>query len=299
LQKSQVNGDPFFTLTQNALTDSTYLDYLRSMYGEKIYIPSNEDSQQCFKDYSEDAQKRLQNHQLKPGEDVRRDSNGKVQVSGQIAVMEINGRLVKVIFDKNPDREFYIEESFPLDWMYSYLEPHGLIMKINRQPLEEMSDEIVRRDHEYWSKYVTPMIGDWLNDDTSVEDVAVFAEKMYLKRDFNGFKGDPHFLQSTDAQKMFSKLRSSIAGVYAWRVEHAANPLEKERMIHEADFAFRQAFVLCPYSPEAVFRYVSFLMGQKRSSDAILVASTCLDLDPGNVQVENLVSQLKRIESTK
>ena len=97
---------------------------------------------------------RLQNHQLKPGEDVKMDADGKIQVSGQVAVMEINGLLAKIIFDKNPDREFYIEESFPLDWMYPYLEPHGLILKINRQPLAELSDEIVERDHDYWAKLV-------------------------------------------------------------------------------------------------------------------------------------------------
>ena len=69
-------------------------------------------------------------------------------------VIGIRELLTKTIFDKNPDREFYVEESFPLDWMYPYLEPHGLIMKINRQPLPEMSDEIVQRDRDYWTKYI-------------------------------------------------------------------------------------------------------------------------------------------------
>jgi len=96
-----------------------------------------------------DAVQRLHNHQLKPGEDVK-ETDGRLQVSGQVAVMTINGLLAKIIFDKNPNREFYIEESFPLDWMYPYLEPHGLIMKINRQPPSELSDEIIRRDHDYW-----------------------------------------------------------------------------------------------------------------------------------------------------
>src|SRR5580658_963608 len=32
MQNSQATGDPFFTLTQNALADGTYLDYLRSIY---------------------------------------------------------------------------------------------------------------------------------------------------------------------------------------------------------------------------------------------------------------------------
>ena len=52
MQKSQVKGDPFFTVTQNALADGTYLDYLRSMYGGKIYVPTAEDSQKCFQDYT-------------------------------------------------------------------------------------------------------------------------------------------------------------------------------------------------------------------------------------------------------
>ena len=120
--------------------------------------------------------------------------------------MEINGLLAKIVFDQNSNREFYVEESFPLDWMYPYLEPHGLIMKINRQPLTEMSDEIVQRDHDYWTKYIAPMVGDWLNTDTSVEEVAAFAEKVYVKKDFSGFKGDPRFIQNSDSQKMFSKL---------------------------------------------------------------------------------------------
>ena len=84
-----------------------------------------------------DAQRRLAENKLKPGEDVK-IVDDRVQVSGPVAVMSINGLIAKVIFDRNPDREFYIEESFALDWMYPYLEPHGLIMKLNRQPLAQL-----------------------------------------------------------------------------------------------------------------------------------------------------------------
>ena len=59
-----------------------------------------------------DAHRRSQLGQLKYGEDVK-ESGGKVQVSGQVAVMQINGLLTKVIFDKNPENEFFVEESFP------------------------------------------------------------------------------------------------------------------------------------------------------------------------------------------
>jgi hypothetical protein len=298
LCKSQVNADPFFVLTQNALADGGYLAYLRGMYGDKIYIPTDTDSQQCFADYTADAQRRSQQQKLQPGESFKM-VNGKAQISGQIAVMNINGLLTKVIFDKNPGHEFYIEESFPLDWMYPHLEPHGLIMKINRQPLAELSDDIVSQDHDYWTKYMTPMIGGWLNDDTPVSAVAAFAEKVYLRRDLSGFTGDPRFVQSDFSYKAFSKLRSSIAGIYAWRLDQATGEAEKNRMARAADFAYRQAWALCPTSPEVVFRYINFLIKQKRNSDALLVASTCLKLDPTNAQIKNLVSQLQQISGAK
>ena len=299
LCKSQVNADPFYTVTQNALADGGYLAYLRGMYGEKIYILTTNDSQRCFQEYMDDAQKRMQNHQLKPGENVQVGANGKINISGQVAVMNINGLLAKTIFDKTPDHEFYVEESFPLDWMYPHLEPHGLIMKINRQPLSELSDDIVSQDHDYWTKYLTPMIGGWLNDDTPVSDVAAFAEKAHLRHDLSGFTGDPRFVKSDYSCRTFSKLRSSIAGIYMWRLDQAAGEEEKDRMARAADFAFRQAWALCPTSPEAVFRYINFLLKQKRSSDALLVASTCQKLDPNNVQIKNLVSQLQRIGGAK
>src|SRR6266581_9539960 len=70
LQKSQVQAEPFFTLTQGRLPDARYLEYLRGMYGAKIYTPTDEDLKKCWQDYTEDAARRLSKNQLKPGEDV-------------------------------------------------------------------------------------------------------------------------------------------------------------------------------------------------------------------------------------
>jgi Tetratricopeptide repeat len=295
MQKSQINGDPFFTLTQNALADGTYLDYLRSTYGDKIYIPTAEDSQECFNDYYADIQVRMRNNQLQPGEDVTTDPNtGKIQVTGQVAVMQINALLVKIIFDHDPNREFYIEESFPLAWMYPYLEPHGLIFKLNHEPLAQLSDDTVQRDHDFWVKTVSPMIGDWLNNETSVKDISVFAERVFHQHDLSHFTGDPNFVQNSYSCRMFSKERSSSGGLYAWRVQHAADPAEKQRMYDEADFAFRQSWALYPDSPEVVFRYVQFLMQTNRIDDALIVARTSLSLDPDNRALSDLVRNLER-----
>jgi hypothetical protein len=263
--------------------------------------------------------------------------DGKVQVAGQVAVMNINGLLAKVIFDQNPDREFYVEESFPLDWMYPNLEPHGLILKLNRQPLAQLPEDVSARDHQYWRKVVGDMLGDWLDDKTTVREIADFVDRVYVpkhlkgfpddpglvsqmpmskivewgnrvgvRKDLKGFTGDPRFIQNPFAQQSFSKLRSSIAGVYAWRLNTDTNTTpaayrpksdaEYQRIRQEADLAFRQAFALCPYSPEAVFRYVQSLLQLQRMDDALLVAQTGAKLDPDNRQFRSLVENVKQLK---
>jgi hypothetical protein len=268
----------------------------------EIYIPTAEDSQRCFQEYLGDAQRRLQHdvqfpnepRQIRPGEDVKFTEDGRVQVSGQVAVMAINALLAKVIFDHNRKNEFFVEESLPLEWMYPHLTPHGIIMKVNRQPLAELSEEIVVRDHDFWTQYAERFIGNWLTYETPVRDICAWIEKVYLRRDFGGFTGDLKFVRDDDAQKAFSKLRSSQGGLYSWRINdpNNRNPATQQRMIQEADFALRQAFIFCPYSPEAVFRYANLLFVLGRFDDALLVAQTCLKLDPFNDQVVELVHNI-------
>jgi hypothetical protein len=106
------------------------------MYGSRIRIPTAQDSQQSFQDYLNDALRRKQEGKLKPEEDVRIVS-GRAQVSGTAGVMQFSAMLAYNIFTNNSDREFFLEESHPLDWMYPHLSPHGPILKINRKPLPE------------------------------------------------------------------------------------------------------------------------------------------------------------------
>jgi tetratricopeptide (TPR) repeat protein len=70
----------------------------------------------------------------------------------------------------------------------------------------------------------------------------------------------------------------------------------QQALLKETDFAFKQAFAFCPYSPEAVFRYANFLLGQGRFDDTILIFETCLKLDPFNDQARD---QLNRIRQYK
>jgi hypothetical protein len=80
------------------------------------------------------------------------------------------------------------------------------------------------------------------------------------------------------------------------RTNGSKSPEGQKRMMAEADFAFRQAFALCPYSPEAIFRYVNLLVSGGQIEDAFRVAGTAQFLNPDNSQLENLVSELSRLK---
>jgi thioredoxin-like negative regulator of GroEL len=284
------------------LLEAAYSELPRSVGGvypdREIYTPTPEDGNRCMQEYMRDAAQRIQNHRLKPGENVSYDpASGRMALSGQIAVMAINGLITKVIFDRNPKSEFYVEESLAIDWMYPYLSPFGIIMKINREPVRELTEDMVNRDHEFWSKYSQRLIGNWITYDTPVKDIAAWVEKTYLRRNFNGFTGDRKFVRDDQAQKAFSKLRSAIGGIYLYRVAATVpGTPEHQRAIKEADFAFRQAVALCPYSPEAVGHYINLLVSPEvgRFDDAVLLATTLKKLDPYNGFAIGLVDQVTR-----
>lgn len=173
-----------YLITQNALADNTYMNVMRDLYGDRIWMPSAQDSNQAFQKYIED----IRSGRLPQSAAVNIDKNGRVSVQGVQGVMEINGIICKMIFEANKARhDFYVEESYVIGWMYPYLSPHGLIMKINKEPLPKLTDEMIKNDLDFWNWY------------------------------FNRLMNNPHFLSDVVARKSFSKLRCAIAGLYAYR----------------------------------------------------------------------------------
>jgi hypothetical protein len=296
LSESQTEGLPFFTLTQNQLIDRRYAEYIRLIYGDKLKLPADDDLRKAVREYTQDAEARYKAGKMKPGENFHLTAEGRAQVSGAVAVMGINALLVKQIFEKNPARAFYIEESYPLDWMYPQLEPHGLIMKLDRKPMGRLGEEMVQRDFDFWNRQTADAIGNWLGETNSIRDLCSFCEKVYLRKDFAAFKGDIAFAKSKETQKAFSKLRSSIGGLYAWHFDNDKNADDKQRMKKAAELAFRQAFALCPYSPEGVYRYSQFLMSVQRLDDALLVAQTAARIDPDNDEIGETLKYLHRVK---
>jgi tetratricopeptide (TPR) repeat protein len=159
-----------------------------------------------------------------------------------------------------------------------------------------MTQDIIDKDHAFWSQYSARTVGNWITYDTSISNICAFCEKTYLRHDYSGFTGDRKFMRDDDAQKAFSKLRSSIgSSIYWWRATHPANQAEAQRTMKEAEFALKQAFAYCPYSPEAVFHLMQLLLDPRhtRVDDAIAVLKTCHALDPYNPQITDWISNLE------
>ncbi len=301
-----------YLITQNALADNTYMNVMRDLYGDLIYIPSQQDSNLAFQQYVQD----VQSGKVQAGADVSFEG-GRVQVQGVGGVMMINGILCDMIFKHNKrTNAFYVEESYVIPWMYPYLEPHGLIMKLNTEQVPQLSPETVKNDRAFWDWYTQYLIGTKTNmpdtiktatdvrkalklsDQIEVEplDVAetagqnveatnapakTAAGKMITWR----IGGRPEFFTDVVARKTFSKLRSAIAGIYIAR-----------HMFSEAEYAFKQSIELYPLSPEANFRLADAYMQQLRFTDARKIIENFLSQDTENTKVSSFLDQIKNLE---
>ncbi len=204
-----------YLITQNALADDTYMSVERDLYGDEIWIPSKEDSAEAFNIYVDEVQRGVR----QANGDLRIE-NGRVQVTGALGVMEINGILTKMMFDHDRlHNAFYVEESYVIPWMYPYLSPHGLIMKINAEKTPYDAKRAAQ-DADFWDWYVRRLTKD----------------PMY-RRDFAG-------------QKSFSKLRSAIAGLYnkQGRYREGAQAFREACLLYpispEAGFRYAQECLL-------------------------------------------------------
>ena len=259
------DGERHVVLTQNALADGTYLNYLRFQYADQIAMLTDDESQRAFQEYVADAGKRLQHdqqfpdepRQIKPGEDVKMVDN-KPQVSGQVAVMSINEKLFQMLMDKNPDASFAMEESFPFPSMYANATTLGPVLEMRADGQSVLTAERAAQSVDYWQQAAQQLLS------------------------------DPEISADADPRKAYSKLVSSQAGL-----------LQQQNFTTEAEQAFQIAIDLCPTSPEAVFRYVNLLMSQNRSADAVPIAEAATKAAPDNQQFQDLFRQLQKVQASK
>lgn len=161
-------GERHIVLTQNALADFSYLDYINSLYADRFATLTSEDGQRAFQEYISDAQKRLEHDQqfpdepkqIRQGEDIK-FTDGRIQVSGQIAVMAINETLLQALMAKNPGVSFALEESFPLKSTYEGAAPLGPIMELRAPDGQNaLTVERAAQSLDYWRATTQQMLSD-------------------------------------------------------------------------------------------------------------------------------------------
>jgi hypothetical protein len=227
-------------LTQNAMADSTYLKYVDFLYGGNFGTLNDNDSQSAFQQYMVDAQRRLKHDQdfpdepkqILPGEDIR-NTDGRIEVSGQVAVMGINELLLQDFMNKNPDATFALEESFPLRSFYSNSVPLGPIMELRAADAQntftsERADQVL----DYWRDVGQQLVSDADSPEGSA------------------------------ARKTYSKMISS-----------QANLMANHNFTADAEQAYQLAAQVEPSSPEAAYGLANLLARDGRNDEAQHVIS--------------------------
>jgi hypothetical protein len=239
-------GERHIVLTQNGLADGTYLDYLRFLYGDQMTLPSEEQTQRAFGDYIADAQKRFEHDrqfpdepkQVRPGEEIQfadgsnqdgaPGTNHSIQVSGQVAVMAINERILQSIMDGNPGKSFALEESFPLLSTYPSAAPLGPIMELRAADgPNAFTSESASKALEYWR--------------TTTQALTADSEAP----------------EGSDVRKTYSHMASA-----------QANLLANHNYTAEAEQTYRLAMEIEPSNQEAVYSLAGLLNTTGRSDEA-------------------------------
>jgi Tfp pilus assembly protein PilF len=178
-------------VTQNALADAFYQKYIHDHYapgrpkaegwfekwlGRDKQYPADSTTMPSEQELMEIVRNVSMN--LPPGANPQ-DPNVGILYHAAIA---------QWIFEKNKHkREFFIEESFPMEWTYAYAVPNGLSYRLNPEPLETLPPEVVAEDFRYWNEYVDRLLN------------------------------DKNFHEDFDAKRSFSKLRNSTGNLYRAR----------------------------------------------------------------------------------
>jgi len=247
-----------YIITQNALADAFYNQYIRNHYSTErpaprgwvdkwlgrdkhfplapLVLPRQEDIMAIY-------QGAIERRQVDP---TAPDPNSDPTV--------LNSMVGEWIWQRNKDqRHFFVEESFPMEWSYPNAVPHGLCYEIKKDPVPFLTPEQIEGDMKYWSEYID-----------------------HLKK-------DPRFEDDIDAQRSFSKLRNTGGNIYKWR-----------KMPEAAEKAYRQALELWPGNSETLNNFTDLLMQQKRAPELRDILERASKADPNNGLLAMLLANCER-----
>ena len=167
--------------------------------------------------------------------------------------MAINEKLLQILMEKNPDRPFALQESFPFKSTYADAVPLGPIMELRtNEPQNAYTAERAAQTVDYWQTTTQRLLS------------------------------EPDAQSSPDILASFAVLAVS-----------QGNLLADHKFSAEAEQAYRLATTLAPSNPEAVLNYANLLVDQKRPREAIPVLETALAAAPDNGQFRRLLAGIK------
>jgi Flp pilus assembly protein TadD len=190
-----------YIITQNGVGEELYRKYLADHYGTNRPKPANAFERWLGREtiYPEKPLVFPTEEEIKAA--VSKEMEEATRQGAAVEPSLPHSVVTRLIWEKNRDaHEFFVEESFPLEWSYDHAEPHGLIYKIHRQPLKQIPPESVQRDFDFWDAYM---------------------KKLFA---------DPEYAKDYDAQRSFSKLRATAGNLYRHRKMEA----EAERAYRQA-----------------------------------------------------------------
>jgi hypothetical protein len=185
-------------------------------------------------------------------------------------VFEVNAIAAEDIFQKNKAAHtFYLEQSVPMDWTYPYMLPSGLIFKLSPTKLDALPPAAIAADDAFWDAYAAQLLS------------------------------DPSFRVDDDATLTFGKLAYFHADLYEWRAEQLPDPpsKEKEALLQEQEHFLKLAIRLSPQLQDAVTRLEELEADQQRYDEALaLLRQAQLD-DPRNESYAGLIAEVQARQS--
>ena len=255
-------GEGPVVLIQNALAAQNYLDYARVLYGDRLNLPTPDDSRRAFDDYLADAERRMkhdQDHpeeppQVLPGEEIRLTEAG-VQVGGAVAVMSISKLLAQMLREANPGTTISMEETYPFPLLHGNATPRG--------PLLEFPG-----DGEETGPLTPDRAGDALG---------------YWQDLSRHLMADPEVAKSLVVRDAYATLLLAQGGL-----------LEQSQFPTEAEGVLRLARELAPENVSMALQYTQWLVNQGRSPEAIPIVEEAVRFHPSDQpQLQALLSQLR------
>lgn len=246
-QPPGVKRDPGFDrrdlyiITQNGVGEGLYRKYLADHYGPNRPVPKN-----AFERWLGRAKAYPEKPLVFPTDEeihaAMEKEMAKDSADGALDPVLGHSVVTRLIWEKNKDsHEFFVEESFPLEWSYDHALPHGLVYRINREALKEIPADVVKKDMEFWNAYVGSLLR------------------------------DPEFFKDYDAQRSFSKLRTTTGHLYQHR-----------KMLREAETAYRQSLLLWPGNPESLNALSGMLWDRGDYEGVIKMIEPANAADPNN-----------------